>query len=82
MISSRPGSKKRPERGVPVRSVVSRTLADELRMVATVENCTLGDMIARLLRGVSRKNNATYPSEQHDCHTCRQSFELAHLAMR
>jgi hypothetical protein len=47
--SFRRARKIKPERGVEVRSVVSRELADELRIMATVENCTLSDMIALLL---------------------------------
>ena len=47
--SFRRARKTKPERGVEVRSVVSRELADELRIMATVENCTLSDMIALLL---------------------------------
>jgi hypothetical protein len=54
--------KKRPERGVEVRSVVPRELADELRMMATQERCTLSDMIARLLVGAVQKDSATVPS--------------------
>ena len=60
--SFRARRKKQPEPGIQVRTVVSRELADELRMMATVENCTLSDMIARLLAGVVQKDGATLPS--------------------
>jgi hypothetical protein len=53
--SFRARRKKQPEPGVQVRSVVSREVADELRMMATVESCTLSDMIARLLTGAVQK---------------------------
>jgi hypothetical protein len=42
-------TKNKRERGVEVRSVVSRELADKLRRKATEENRTLSDMVARLL---------------------------------
>jgi hypothetical protein len=42
-------TKSKPEGGVVVRSVVSRELADKLRIRATEERLTLSEMVARLL---------------------------------
>jgi hypothetical protein len=49
-------TKNQRERGVVVRCVVSRELADKLRQMATKENRTLSAMIALLLaRAVEKK---------------------------
>jgi len=48
-------TKKQRERGVEVRSVVSRELADTLRVMATENRCTLSAMIALLLASAVKK---------------------------
>jgi hypothetical protein len=47
--------KKQQERGVEVRSVMPRELANQLRMMAARENCTLSDLVARLVARVVEK---------------------------
>jgi hypothetical protein len=53
--SFRRATKKKPEVGVVVRSVVSRETADRLREMATEDRLTLNDMIARLLAKAVKK---------------------------
>jgi hypothetical protein len=48
-------TKNQRDRGVEVRSAVSRELADRLRRMATKENCTLSAMIALLLASAVEK---------------------------
>jgi hypothetical protein len=49
MLEMKDSTKKKRDVAVVVRTVVSLELADRLRRMATEENCTLSDMVARLL---------------------------------